>query len=393
MTVEVKDKIFICSGAGDDGRAQIHKMLLENRPEEIVALTVKQADAVKASKAYIYIPKAYTEAIDAVRPFADAAGVEIRTGADSPVCRDNTALISAFNGKLIRPYFIEDEETYAGYDGIAKTIVPVEDILPDSDEKKYLYVFGAVEKEGFIQAPYGTSLAGVIELAGGVKEGSEIKAVLAGGSLGSYFPADKLDAVRITKGAAYSTGAVEVLDQAYCAVDKTKQELLTDKADSCGKCPLCREGSWQFYTIFNDISNGKAKPTDVALLKDMAETIGLGAFCQFGRNMAEMVRSALEVMGGEIETHIRRKKCEANVCKRFMTMAILPDKCTGCGDCMDVCEEDAIEGKTGYIHMIDDDMCEKCGKCIEACEEDAVIIVGNVRPKLPKRLTRVGRFR
>jgi ferredoxin len=124
----------------------------------------------------------------------------------------------------------------------------------------------------------------------------------------------------------------------------------------------------------------------------MSANIAFGAFCQFGKNMAEFVNSALDVFGDEFEDHIRWKKCPASVCKAFMNLVILPDKCTGCGKCFDVCDDAAIEGKKGYIHMIQDDDCVKCEKCIDACETKAIIAVSGVKPRIPKRLTKVGQF-
>lgn len=391
---QVKQTIFICSGAGDDRRAQINRELMEKHAQALVD-AVKEAGK-DADASYIYIPAAYTEAVKEITPLAEPLGIKVVTGDDNPVCRDKTALISVFNGKIIRPYVEEDQETYRGYENIAKIIVSVEDVLRKAmgtEDKKLLYVSGAVNAPGFVEAAYGTNLAEILAMAGGVKDGSVIKAVLVGGELGRFIVPEALETTIMEKDSDIFTGGVEVLDQSYCAADFTKQILEGAKADSCGKCPLCREGTYQFYTIFNEITNGKAKNTDPALLKDMAETIGWGAFCSFGRNMVNVVRTAFDVMGDEIEGHIKRKKCEAGVCKSFMTLAILPNKCTGCGECADACPEDAIEGKAGYIHMIDNDMCEKCGKCMEVCEEDAIIVVGSVKPKLPKRLTRVGRFR
>lgn len=145
-------------------------------------------------------------------------------------------------------------------------------------------------------------------------------------------------------------------------------------------------------SAFNDITKGKGRAETVSVVREITEGIELGAFCRFGRNMAGLVNSALNVFEEEIEDHVRRKKCSASVCRAFMVLAVLPDRCTGCGECLDACDEDAIEGKKGFIHMIRDDDCTKCGKCVGACEEKAIVFISGTKPRLPKRLTRVGQF-
>ncbi len=78
-----------------------------------------------------------------------------------------------------------------------------------------------------------------------------------------------------------------------------------------------------------------------------------------------------------------------------MTFHILPDLCDGCGECVDVCPEDAIEGGRKKVHVIDQDACEKCGKCYEVCMDlrQAVVKAGAVKPRTPKRPIPVGTWK
>lgn len=68
-----------------------------------------------------------------------------------------------------------------------------------------------------------------------------------------------------------------------------------------------------------------------------------------------------------------------------MTVHILASKCVGCGECMDVCEDDAILGKKNFVHVIEQDECTICGKCVEACDEDAIVLAGAVKPRCPAK--------
>ena len=109
--------------------------------------------------------------------------------------------------------------------------------------------------------------------------------------------------------------------------------------------------------------------------------------------MPNVLLSALTLFADEFDEHIKKKSCSAGVCyKAAAVYVIMPDMCVGCEDCVDECDEDAIEGKKGFIHMIDQDMCENCGKCVSACDEGAIVAVTGKLPKLPKKLTKVGKF-
>jgi NADH-quinone oxidoreductase subunit F len=145
-------------------------------------------------------------------------------------------------------------------------------------------------------------------------------------------------------------------------------------------------------TIVEEMTAGKAKMTDIDLIKEISEIIEIGAYCSFGQKMPQLIVTGLDLFKDEVEAHIKKKNCPAGVCSAFASYCILPKQCTGCEECLDACPEDAIEGKKGFIHMINEDFCTKCGKCVDACEEGAIIKVTGAKPKVPTKLTKVGKF-
>jgi NADH-quinone oxidoreductase subunit F len=387
-----QEKIVICTAAGDDPGAPVSGFLLETKAESIVAGIQKRIKETGAAGACIYIPEQYTRQAEST--IALAGDMEIKTGKDSPVCRDKTALIAAMKGEYIRPFYIENENELFFENNPVAEIITLEDAVNYGEEKinKTFFVHGSVENSCFVRFPWGTPLRNIIDDAGGIKKGKDIKMVLVGGILGKFVNPQNLESVVAAKENPAFSGSIEVFDQSVCGADITRTIIKNCRTASCGKCPLCREGTYQLLSAFNDITGGKGKPDTLEFVKEMSANIALGAFCQFGKNMAGFVNSALDVFGDEIEDHIRRKKCPASVCKAFMNLIVLPDKCTGCGECLQVCDDDAIEGKKGYIHMIKDDDCVKCGKCSEVCEAKAITVVIGIKPRIPKRLTKVGQF-
>ena len=107
--------------------------------------------------------------------------------------------------------------------------------------------------------------------------------------------------------------------------------------------------------------------------------------CELGRIMARTVQEGIDLFGDELDRHVSKRSCPAGECKAFMTYHILVSRCTGCGDCLAACEEDAITGKDKFVHVIDQKACIQCGRCLEACGEGAVVMAGARKPKTPPR--------
>ena len=178
---------------------------------------------------------------------------------------------------------------------------------------------------------------------------------------------------------------VNNLKETECIVDVLLKELAVNECKRCGKCVFGYEGLTQLEMILGDITEKKGRSDDLALMQDLCEVMKEQSLCEAGEDIADAVLTAIEKHRGVFEEHIGKKGCRAGVCKKFMTYHILAEKCVGCGDCLDACEDDAILGKKKFVHVIVQDECVQCGRCMEACDEDAIVLAGAVKPRCPRK--------
>lgn len=269
-----------------------------------------------------------------------------------------------------------------------ETAAAISELFGNVNEYKKTTVV-AVKKAGEtlgkpMEISYGMTVGEIISSV----ENENIKAISIGTSV---YDASAVDLI-IDEKFSLENGIITVFNEKCCMVDQAEKELLEVIKNGCGKCTFCREGTIQIYTRIKDITQGKGQMTDIDMIKEIGSAMGFSSMCSMGQTAANFVLTSLKFFGEEIEAHIRKKRCLSGVCNAFMNIYINPLICDGCGDCIDVCPIDCIEGKAKYIHMIDEFDCTKCGKCSEVCPNNAIVKTKGHIPKLPERLTRVGRF-
>lgn len=247
--------------------------------------------------------------------------------------------------------------------------------LLGSVDTRLVWIEGA---DGPVELSHTSTVADVCAAAG-VALG-EAKAVYVGFPSGALVSADD-GAAAVELNADY----VRVLTAKDCAAGVLLEILATYRQEGCGRCVFGHEGTHQLATIMGDICRKKGQRGDMDLMSDLAPIMGTQSLCEVGRVAGRTTMSFIELFGAEIEAHITKKTCPAGACKAYMTYHILPDKCVGCGECMDACEEDAILGKARFVHVIDQKACEQCGACLAACEAGAIIQAGADKPRTPPR--------
>lgn len=196
----------------------------------------------------------------------------------------------------------------------------------------------------------------------------------------------------ITSNGLPETPEASFADGSACVVDFARR--LTDAArrESCGKCVLCREGTWQVYEIIKDITDGKAESGDLELLTELLEQISTNGGCELSVHAASACLGLLRNYQDEWDQHIRRKRCSNLICKASFTVYLAPEFCDGCGKCIEACPEGAILGGQNMIHVIDTEKCSKCMLCADICPKGAVKKAGAVKPKIPSEPVPVGSF-
>lgn len=299
---------------------------------------------------------------------------------------DETELAAAIQ-ETAAAYGVQIENTFINANAYkAHALHHVETMLAVAEVVEGTYVPGAyvsVNGSALVKAAFGTKLADLVDLEGA-------KAVEIGHGL---FTATAAAEMVIDADTKLGNGVINVLGSDKCLMQEAEARLLAARKTSCGKCTFCREGLNQIYGHISDITSGKGAKEALPMIREIGEAMAFSCNCSVGTVGADFTLGALEGFSSEFDAHIKKRTCPAGVCTCFTTIYIDPNLCEGCEECADVCPADCIEGKSGYIHMIDEFDCTKCGKCIEACENEAVIQTSGRVPKLPTRLTKCGKFK
>jgi NADH:ubiquinone oxidoreductase subunit F (NADH-binding) len=179
-------------------------------------------------------------------------------------------------------------------------------------------VSGAVASPGIAEVPTGTSIAEIVELAGGVAAGRTLKAILVGGPSGGLLPAElattpyTFGALRAA-GAHVGSGSLVVADELTCVVDLARLLTRYCADEACGKTIPCRIGLRRMSEIGDRIAAGLARPTDLQLLADLGADIVGSALCDHERLATGALATAMRYFGPEIDAH-RSGVCPAGIC-------------------------------------------------------------------------------
>lgn len=353
------EAVCVTAALNNNDSEHVLLSLLENRRDEIFEGIGIMACALSAQKAILQIPEG-EEISPELEGAAAEAGVEIGTGLVN-MRQNRHQMVMHIAAAL------SVSELFHGK------------VCPGA----YVSVCCGAETGPLKKVPYGTT---VKEIAGEIPP-------MRFFSVGEKIYSPDETNLAITEDLCIGNGVIRFYPADCCIIQETESHLLKLREESCGKCTFCREGLTQFHTALQAIPKGKGQRERLDIIREIGEAMPYSTQCSIGMQGADFVLGTMDKFSKEYDDHIIRHRCEAKKCTAFQKMYIDPQKCTGCMDCMDVCGQDAIEGKSGYIHMIDEYECSLCGKCAEVCGEGAVIHTSERLPKLPTKLTKCGRFK
>jgi len=259
--------------------------------------------------------------------------IEVHLGAGAYICGEETALIESIEGKKGQPRFKPPFPASFGVFGRPTNVNNTESLAsvpvilqkggqwflelgkPNNGGTKIFCVSGHVNRPGNYEVPMGTPFAELLEMAGGVRDGKRLKAVIPGGSSTPVVPGDvmmdvTMDYDGISKaGSMLGAGSVIVIDESACMVKVLARLSHFYFEESCGQCTPCREGTGWLARVVHRIEHGQGRQEDLDLLNDVASRIEGHTICALGDAAAMPVRSFLKHFRDEFQYHIDHKRC------------------------------------------------------------------------------------
>jgi NADH-quinone oxidoreductase subunit F len=343
-------KYLVCnSDEGEPGTFKDRDILRLN-PHIVIEGMAIAAYAMGISVGYNYIHgeifevyKRFEDALDEARQagflgdniLGSSFSFQLHTfhGYGAYICGEETALLESLEGKKGQPRFkppfpasfglygkpttINNTETFAAVPWIIRNggQAYLEVGKPNNGGTKLFSITGDVERPGNYEIPLGTPFSRLLELAGGMRGGSTLKAVIPGGSSAPVIPGSimmdtTMDYDAIAKaGSMLGSGAVIVMNDTRCMVKSLLRLSYFYFEESCGQCTPCREGTGWLYRMVNRIEHGQGRPEDLDLLDSVAGNIMGRTICALGDAAAMPVRGFLKHYRDEFAHHIEHKRC------------------------------------------------------------------------------------
>lgn len=249
-------------------------------------------------------------------------------GAGAYICGEETALLESLEGKKGQPRFKPPFPANFGLYGRPTTINNTETLssipsiirnggdwfadmgVKNAGGEKLFSMSGHLNKPGNFEVPMGLPFSELLDMAGGVRNGNKLKAVIPGGSSVPVVPGDvmmelTMDYDSIAKAGSYlGSGAVMVMDETTDMVKVLRRISRFYYSESCGQCTPCREGTGWLYRMLTRIVNGQGKPEDIDRLDDVSRKIEGRTICALGEAAAMPVWSFIKHYREEFEHYI-----------------------------------------------------------------------------------------
>ena len=320
-------KLVIANGDEGDPGAFMDRSIMEGDPHSLLEGMLICAYAIGAHYGFIYVRHEYPLAVrnlNVAISQAEEKGllgknilgtgfdftVHIREGAGAFVCGEATALVASIEGNRGFPHArpprvsepgggpwgypanLNNVETYACVPPIiekgADWFLSIG--TENSPGTKVFALTGKVKNTGLVEVPMGITLREIIfDIGGGILNNKKFKAVQTGGPSGGCIPEQYLDLPvdfdSLAKvGSIMGSGGMVVMDEDNCMVDIAKFFLSFTQAESCGKCPPCRIGTYQMLQILEKITSGNGEEGDIEKLERLGRFVKAGSLCGLGKS-------------------------------------------------------------------------------------------------------------
>jgi NADH-quinone oxidoreductase subunit F len=253
-------------------------------------------------------------------------------GAGAYICGEETALLESLEGKKGQPRYKPPFPANFGLYGKPTTINNTESLasipaimrngsqwfadlgIPNNGGVKLFSMSGHLNSPGNFEINMGTPFKDLLKMAGGVKDGRNLKAVIPGGSSVPVLPGEvmmecNMDYDSIAKaGSMLGSGAVIVMDESTDMVVALRRISRFYFSESCGQCTPCREGTGWMYRVLTRIVEGKGRPEDIAQLEEVSHKIEGRTICALGDAAAMPVWSFIKHFRHEFEYYVEHKR-------------------------------------------------------------------------------------